>query len=103
MTRKLLPLPKLRATLRSCTPARPHDAQRSLGDKVDRNDEEASDWADFDDDLRFLPVERATTDDAFGFVSLPIPLSLNDLSCENDVFEVEDGEVFIFKLFGRMG
>ena len=32
-----------------------------------------------------------------------VALTLRDLPREDDVFEIEDGEVVIFKLFGGMG
>jgi len=49
ITKSEEPRPKLRVTLRSCTPGWPHEAQRVL-DKVDRNDEEVSTRAESDVD-----------------------------------------------------
>jgi hypothetical protein len=42
-------------------------------------------------------------DDVLGFTGFTVSLSLNDLPCEDDVFEVEDCEVFIFKFVCGVG
>ena len=89
------PRPKLRVTVRCCTPARPHAAQRGL-DTVDGDDEEIA--------VRFGKdtVERFASDDVFNFTALVVALPLDDLAREDDVFEIEDGEVLIFKFLRRM-
>ena len=95
------PRPKLRVTSRRCTPARPHAAQRSLG-AVDRDDEEIPVRGELDDRFGGSIVERAASDDIFDFVRLPVALALDDRAHENNVFEIEDGEVAISKFLRRV-
>ncbi len=91
-----LPLPKLRVTRRRCTPERPHDAHTPL-DEVDRDDVENARMADFDDRLGLAVIERLASDDDFRLVGLAVFLALDDAAREDDVFEIEDCKVFIFK------
>jgi hypothetical protein len=102
MTRSVSPLPKLRVTFRSSTLVRPQEAHNGLCE-VDSDDEETPSRPNFDNGLCFEAVERAAADDAFDFASFAVPLSLDNLAGEDDAFEVNDREVFIFKLFGCMG
>lgn len=95
------PRPKLRVTERCCTPVRPHAAQRGL-DTVDGDDEEIAVRGDFDDRFGEDTVERVASDDILNFTRLPITLALDDRAREDNVFEVEDGEVVIFKFLRRM-
>ena len=48
-------------------------------------------------------VPRDAGDDALDFAGLRVALARDDLAREDDVFEVEDGEFVMFKLFGCMG
>ena len=92
-------MPKVRATRRSCTPARPHETQRSL-DEVDRDDVEGAGRASLADRFRLAAVKRKAPDDDFGFARPAVLLALDDAAREDDVFEIEDGEIVIFQLFG---
>ena len=92
MTSSAAPLPKLRVTYFSCGELAPQCAQC-------RSAEVGSD----DDDLCGGAGERDAGDDALDFAGFDVALTLRDLPREDDVFEIEDGEVVIFKLFGGMG
>ena len=98
MTSSASPLPKLRATLRSCRPGWPHDAQSALDD-IDGDDEEDACRADFEDRFGVLASERLAADNGLGLASLAVFLALNDMAREDEIFEVEDREVVIFKFF----
>ena len=95
------PRPKLRVTSRCCTPVRPHAAQRSL-DAIDGDDEEIPVRGDFDDRFGEDTAERVASDDIFNFTRLPLALALDDRAREGNVFEIEDGEVVIFKFLRRV-
>lgn len=95
------PRPKLRVTSRCCTPARPHAAQRGLG-AVDREDKERSVRGELDDRFCGAIAERAASDDIFDFTRLPVALALDDRAREDDVFEIEDGEIVIIKFLRRV-
>ena len=91
------PRPKLRVTSRRCTPVRPHAAQRRLG-AVDSDGEEIAVWGDLNDCFRRDTAERVSSDDIFDFARLPVALAFDDRACEDNVFEIEDGEIVIFNL-----
>ena len=91
-------MPKVRATRRSCTPARPHEAQRYL-DEEDRDDVERAARANLNDRFGFAAVKGTPTDDDFGFARLAVLLAPDDASSEDDVLEIEDCEIVIFQLF----
>ena len=95
------PRPKLRVTARCCTPVRPHAAQRSL-DGVDGDDEEIPARGDFDDRFGEDTAERIASDDIFNFTRLAVALAVDDRTREDNVFEIEDGEVVIFKFLRRV-
>lgn len=95
------PRPKLRVTSRCCTPVRPHAAQRGLG-TIDRDDEEIPVWSDLDDRFGKGSAECIASDDIFDFMRLPVALALDDLTREDNVFEIEDSEVVIIKFFRRV-
>jgi hypothetical protein len=101
MTSNFSPRPKLRVTCRSSTPFRPHEAQTSL-DEIDRDDDERSAWSDLDEGLAFVAGERGSADERLDFPRLAIALAPGDFAREDDVFEVEDGEIVIVKLFRGM-
>ena len=101
ITKSVSPLPKVRVTRRNSTPGRPHEAHSGL-DEVDRDDVENAREADFDNCFGLAIVERAAPDDIFRFTSFPVFLTLDDGTREEDVFEIEDREVFIFQLFSSM-
>lgn len=90
------PRPKLRVTSRCCTPAWPHAAQRNLG-SVYREDEESSVRGKLDDRFCAAVAERVASDDVLDFTRLSVALVLDDRACEDNVFEIEDGEVVIIK------
>ena len=102
ITNKADPLPKLRVTRLSCKEALPQLAQ-PVSTKVDRDDKELSRGADFDDGLGGRPVERDAADGAFDLTCTDVPLALEDLSREDDVLEIKDGEVVIVKFLSRVG
>lgn len=94
-TRRVGPLPKVRATRRSCGPARPQEAHRDL-DEVDRDDIEDAREVDFDNRFAFAAIENPPSDDGLGFARSAIFLALDDAAREEDIFEIEDREVVIF-------
>lgn len=95
------PRPKLRVTCRSCTPIRPHAAQRGL-DAVDGDDEEIPVRGKFDDRFCRDFTERVAADDVFDFACLPVALALDDCARKDEVFEIEDGEIVIVKFLRRV-
>ena len=101
ITRSEEPRPELRVTLRSCTPGRPHEAQRVL-DKVDRDDEEIAERAALDDCPGPPFADRGAADDELALVRLAVALALDDFAGEKDVFEIEDREVVIVKFFNSV-
>lgn len=95
------PRPKLRVTSRRCTPVRPHAAQRGLG-TVDGDGEEIAVRGDLNDCFCPDTTEGVASDDIFDFARLPVALALNDRAREDNVFEIEDGEIVIFKFLRRV-
>ena len=95
------PQPKLRVTSRCCTPVRPHAAQRGLG-TIDRDDEEIPLRGNLDDRFDGDVAERVASDDIFDFARLPVALALDDRAREDNVFEIEDGEIVIIKFLRRV-
>jgi hypothetical protein len=75
ITRRLRPLPKVRATRLRSTPARPHAAQRYL-DEVERDDVERAGGANLDDRFRFATIKGAPPDDDLAFTRFGILLAL---------------------------
>ena len=59
--------------------------------------------ANFRDDFGGAAVEGVALDDVLGFAGDAITLTFCDLSREDDVFEVKDREVVIFKLIRSVG
>jgi hypothetical protein len=80
---------------RSRAASSPQEAQIWLG-PVGRDDEEATVRRDLDEDLCASSVERFAADDALCFSRLAVPLVLDDLPREDDVFEVVGREVVIY-------
>ena len=72
-------------------------------DDIDGDDEELTGVGNFGDNFGGCSVERATLDDVLRFAGAAIALALDDLAREEDVFEVEDGEVVIFKFVRGVG
>ena len=101
MTRSDRPRPKLRVTLLTSVPSRPHATQSELG-TIDRDDEERTGESELDDCFGFGAVERDTVDNELCFVRPSVALSFNDLAREDDVFEVEYREIVIVKFFGSV-
>ena|SRR5450759_2370926 len=101
MTKRDSPRPKLRVTLRSSTPFSAHDPQRRLA-KVDRDDEESANLVEFDDCFRGLTFDSVTADNELNLARFTVTLSLGDLACEDDSFEIKDREVVIVKFFRSM-
>src|SRR5437870_5812342 len=101
MTRSDRPRPKLRVILRSSSPSCPHEAHKPLKE-IDGDDKERPFRVEFDDRLCFKSFDCDTTDDEFDFAGLTVALALDDFTCEDDAFEVEDREVFIVELFCGM-
>ena len=95
-------MPKLRVTCFSWIALLPQCAQ-SCSTDVDSDDDELAAKADFDNGFSCRTVERDAGDDALDFSRLGVALALDDFAREDDVFEIKDVEVVIFKLFGCMG
>jgi hypothetical protein len=95
------PRPKLRVTSRRCTPVRPHAAQWGLV-AIDGEGEEIAVRGDLDNGFRGDIIDRGAADDIFDFARLPVALALDDCAREDDVFEIADGEMVIFKFLRRM-
>ena len=72
-------------------------------DDIDSDDEELACVANFDNDFSGCSVEGASLDDVLRFAGVPITLALDDLAREDDVFEIKDGEVVIFKFVCGVG
>ena len=70
---------------------------------VDGDDDKLASEADFDDDFGCCAVERDASDDRLDFSRLGVALAFDDFAREDDVFEIEDVEVVIFKFFGCVG
>lgn len=98
MTRSDGPRPKLRVTLRSSTPSRPQETHKEL-DKVDRDDKERTVEAELDDRFGFDGLRGDTADDELELSRFSVALALNDFAGKDDIFEIEDREVVIVKLF----
>ena len=101
ITKRDAPLPKLRVTFRSSTPALAHDAQTRL-DKVDGDDEESANRTEFDDRFRCSAFDRVTVDNELDLSRFTVALALGDLAREEDGFEIKDREVVIVKSFRSM-
>ena len=99
ITSSAAPFPKLRVTCFSCNAPLPQCAHL-CSTEVGSDDDKFAGEADFDDGFGRSPVERDAGDDAFDFAGLGVALALDDLARKDDVFEVEDCEVVIVKLFG---
>ena len=76
---------------------------QSVLDDIDGDDVELARVADFGDDLSGSSVKGATLDDVLRFAGVAITLPLDDLPREDDVFEIKDGEVVIFKFIRSVG
>ena len=70
---------------------------------VDSDDDELAREPDFDDGFSCRSVERDAGDDALDLACLGVALALDDFAGVDDVFEVKDVKVVIFKLFGCVG
>ena len=71
--------------------------------EVDGDDDELGAEADFDNGFCGRAVERDAGNDALRFSRLGIALAPDDFAGKDDIFEVKDTEVVIFKLFGCVG
>ena len=101
MTSNFAPCPKLRVTLRICTPSRPQTAQLELGD-IDGDDNKPARWAKFDGCFSGATFEREPADEKLDFAGLRVALALDDFTREDDAFKIEDRKVVIVQLFGGM-
>ena len=59
--------------------------------------------ANFGDDFSGDSIEGAALNDVLRFAGAAIALALDDLAREDDVFEIEDREVVIFKFVRSVG
>ena len=64
--------------------------------EIGGDDNEPAGNADFDDCFSRCPVERDAGNDTLDFTGFRVALTLFDSPREDDVFEIENGEVFIF-------
>ena len=99
ITSSAAPFPKLRVTCFRCNALLPQCAH-FCSTEVGSDDDELAGEADFDDGFGRSAAERDAGDDTFDFTGLGVALTLNNLARKDDVFEVEDSEVVIVKLFG---
>ena len=99
ITSSAAPFPKLRVTCFSCNAPLPQCAH-FCSTEVGSDDDKLATEADFNDGFGGSAVERDSCNDAVDFTGLGVVLALDDLAREDDVFEVEDSEVVIVKLFG---
>ena len=67
------------------------------------DDDEFAGEADFDDGLRETAIERDAGDDDVALAGLSVPLARGDLPREDDVFEIKNGEIVIFKFLCGVG
>ena len=74
-----------------------------LLDDIDGDDEEPTRLANFCDDFSGSAVKGPALDDVLRFAGAAITLSFDDLAREDDVFEVKDREVVIFKFVRGVG
>ena len=95
-------MPKLRVTCLSWIVLLPQCAHWCSRD-VDSDDDELASEADFDNCFGCRAVERDASDDALDFPRLGVALAFDDFARKDDIFEIEDVEVVIFKFFGCMG
>jgi hypothetical protein len=102
MTNRFAPLPYVRVTCFSWAPLWPQ-FRHSWLDDIDGDDEELASTVDFCDDFSGSTVERTALDDVLGFTRGAVSLAFDDLSREDDVFEVKDGEIVIFEFVRCMG
>lgn len=89
ITRRRSPLPKLLVTRRSCGAMPPQLAQTGL-DEIDRDDVERPGEPDFDDCFGLTPVERAATDNDFGFIGFSVLLSFDNVASEDYIFKIKN-------------
>ncbi len=95
MTSNFAPCPKLRVTLRTCTPSRPQAAQFELGN-IDGDDNKPARWAKLDGCFSGAAFECEPADEELDFAGLRIALTLDDFAREDDAFKIEDRKVVIF-------
>lgn len=94
MTSSFAPCPKLRVTLRICTPSRPQIAQLELSD-IDGDDNKPARWAKLDGCFSGTAFEREPADEELAFAGLRVALALDDFAREDDAFKIEDRKVVI--------
>ena len=71
-----------------------------LSTEVDGDDDEPVALADLGNDFAERTFEGGASDDVLGFAGVAVALALDDLPREDDAFEVENAEVFIFEFIG---
>ena len=101
-TNNVAPAPKLRVTCFSETLLLPQFAHDS-STEVDGDDVEATGRVDLCDCFSAVTGKASALDDVLDFARSPVTLAFNDLAREDDVFEVEDAEVVIFKFVRCVG
>ena len=69
---------------------------------VDGDDEEIALRGEFDDRFCGDVAKGVASDDIFDFTRLVVTLALDDRAREDDVFEIEDGEIVIGKFLRRV-
>src|SRR5687768_1152999 len=97
ITSRSEPWPKLRVTGRTCSFLLPQKAQ--ISDEIDGDEDERASEADLDDSFRFPAVDDRAVDDVLDLFRVGIALAFDDLTREDDAFEVEDREVVICEFF----
>ena len=74
-----------------------------LLDEIDGDDKEPTCVTNFRDDFTGSAIKGPALDDVLRFAGAAIALSFDDLAREDDVFEVKDREVVIFKFVRSVG
>ena len=74
-----------------------------LLDEIDGDDKEPTCVTNFRDDFTGSAIKGPALDDVLRFAGAAIALSFDDLAREDDVFEVKDREVVIFKFIRSVG
>ena len=91
-----------RRSTRSCV-GNPHTSHRlAFVFDPDRDDDHLLGGADLDDTAGRFTAERLAFDNVFPLMSSGITLPFDYLTCENDVFNVENADVIVIQFVGSV-
>ncbi len=71
-------------------------------DKVDGDDEERTDLAEFDDCFRLAAFNGVAADEEIDLTRFSVALAFGDFARKDEVFEIKDREAVIVKFFRSM-